>query len=88
MIAGKFRRGNGFVLFQGQTRHALLSYFPAWIDRCFAKYQGGGHGWDQVLVNACGGDQEKAVKTIFQGSQSIPPVRKRSLIKAFTSSAS
>jgi hypothetical protein len=40
--------------------------FPAWVDRRYPKHQGGGHAWDQVLVNASGGDQQKALKLFFK----------------------
>jgi len=40
--------------------------FAAWVDRRFPKHQGGGHAWDQVLLNAAGGDEEKAFKLFFK----------------------
>jgi hypothetical protein len=40
--------------------------FPAWVDSRYPKHQGGGHSWDMVLVNASGGDQEKAFKLFFK----------------------
>jgi len=40
--------------------------FPAWVDRRFPKHQGGGHAWDQVLLSAAGGDQDKAFKLFFR----------------------
>jgi hypothetical protein len=40
--------------------------FPAWVDRCYPKHQGGGHSWDMVLLNAAGGDEQKAFKLFFK----------------------
>src|SRR5262249_26793315 len=40
--------------------------FPAWVDRRYPKHQVGGHSWDMVLLNAAGGDEQKAFKLFFR----------------------
>lgn len=40
--------------------------FAAWVDRRYPHHQGGGHAWDQVLLNAAGGDHPKAFKLFFK----------------------
>ncbi len=40
--------------------------FPAWVDRRYRKFQGGGHSWDQVLLRAADGDEQKAFKLFFK----------------------
>jgi hypothetical protein len=40
--------------------------FAAWIDRRYSKLQGGGYGWDDILLRAARGDEEKAVRLFFK----------------------
>lgn len=53
-------------LFKSEDGDPSFRSFPAWINRRFPKCQGGGHGWDEVLVKAANGDQEEALRLFFK----------------------
>jgi hypothetical protein len=36
------------------------------VDRRYRKFQGGGHGWDQILIRAAGEDGPKAINLFFK----------------------
>ena len=40
--------------------------FRSWVDRRYPHLQGGGHGWDQILIAKAGGDGPAALNLFFR----------------------
>lgn len=43
-----------------------FSGFARWVDLRYPKLQGGGHGWDNILIRQAGGDGPAAIKLFYR----------------------